>query len=191
MNWAGNPARGWGRILALGIVFGTRVCLAQSQSIPQEYQLKAAYLTKMFDFVKWPAGALPQERAEICVVGEYSFGVVLSQQAERAGFGGRKVKVRFAKKGKDLSGCNVVFVSASAPNRYEEIFSELRNRNVLTVGETEQFLGEGGMVALRYAEGRLLLEVNLGATNAAQLKIDSRLLSMATRVVNARPGGIT
>ena len=71
----------------------------------------------------------------------------------------------------------------SEVSRYSKILDLLKGTNILTVGETPGFLEAGGMVLLSYQDDNLQLDVNLSAARAAQLKLDSRLLSLAKRVI--------
>jgi hypothetical protein len=53
---------------------------------------------------------------------------------------------------------------------------------VLTVGETANFLSEGGMIRFHLEEGKVRFDINLGAADSSHLKISSRLLLLATSV---------
>jgi hypothetical protein len=54
----------------------------------------------------------------------------------------------------------------------------------LTVGESEDFIRDGGMVGLVRDADQIQIQVNLEATQAAGLRISSRLLSLAVVVRN-------
>jgi hypothetical protein len=159
-----------------------------AQSVTDEYRQKAIYLRKIPNFVEWPAerGDRSGSKAEpihICVAGNYSFGVLLVQEAERASESGQKMGVRLIRNKGEWKGCEVAFVSRSEARRYGQILEELKGSNVLTVGETDGFLEAGGIVELDFRQGQLRFEVNLSAAQVAQLKIDARLLAMAKRVI--------
>jgi YfiR/HmsC-like len=55
---------------------------------------------------------------------------------------------------------------------------------VLTVGETPDFLSAGGAMSFSFQNDALHFEVNLVAANGAHLKVSSRLLALARRVVD-------
>jgi hypothetical protein len=57
---------------------------------------------------------------------------------------------------------------------------------VLTVGETPDFLSVGGMLSFSFKNDSLQFEVNLVAVNEAHLRVSSKLLALARRVVNER-----
>jgi len=71
-------------------------------------------------------------------------------------------------------------VGASDSRKMPDILSALKDANVLTVGETDQFLEQGGMINLARRDRRIGLEVNLDATRQTQLKISSKLMALAT-----------
>jgi hypothetical protein len=64
------------------------------------------------------------------------------------------------------------------------ILQSVEGRCILTVGETRDFLGAGGMVSFLLQDEGLQFEVNLAAANQAHLRVSSRLLVLARRVLN-------
>ena len=166
---------------------------AFSQTLSQEYQLKATYLGKIPSFVEWPPDATSTRKAafQLCTVGAYPFGTKLAQEVGGVTVGGRKIELRWARKEQELDSCEMVFFSRSEATHYGKILDGLKGKSVLTVGESEGFLEAGGMVELIFANNRLQMEVNLVAARNANLKMDARLLALAKRVVKDRsaPGG--
>jgi len=164
-----------------------------SQAPSQEYKMKAMYLGKIPSFVEWPPDAASTRKTafQMCTVGDYSFGTKLAQEVGGVTVGGRKIELRWAHKEQELGSCEMVFFSRSEAKRYEKILDGLKEKSVLTVGETEGFLEAGGMVELSFENDRLQMEVNLVAVRNANLKVDARLLAMAKRVVTEHfvPGG--
>jgi hypothetical protein len=63
-----------------------------------------------------------------------------------------------------------------------ELVAKLKDAAVLTVGESDDFLENGGMINLERRDRKVALEVNLAATGNARLKISSKLLSVASGV---------
>jgi hypothetical protein len=119
------------------------------------------------------------------VRGDFSFGTSLAELARGASPHGRTVEVRWVHKDQELRNCHIVFVSRSESGRYAKLLQALEGTNVLTVGETEGFLGAGGAISLSSQRDTLQFEVNLPAANSAHLKISSRLLALARRVVTS------
>ena len=53
---------------------------------------------------------------------------------------------------------------------------------ILTVGETEGFATQGGIVNFKVEGGRVRLEINIEAAERAKLRISSKVLSLAAIV---------
>ena len=56
---------------------------------------------------------------------------------------------------------------------------KIKTRPVLTVGETDQFMEQGGVINFVKKEGKVRLEINLDAARQAKLEISSKLLNVA------------
>jgi hypothetical protein len=157
---------------------------AQS-SVPAEYRTRASFLATFPSFTEWPESAFSSAEAPfaVCVRGDYRFGTALAEFARAASPHGRRIDVRRARKDEELGSCHILFVSNSEAKRYAKILRILKGASVLTVGETADFLGAGGMLSFLFHDGSVQFEVNLVAANEAQLRISSRLLTLARRVV--------
>jgi len=178
-----------GRYLAVGMGL---LLILSSQPLPaqtpvvSEYRAKAKYLANFPNFVEWPDGALPEGNSPflVCVFGEFSFGTSLAELTRASTVHDKRIEVRWIGKAQDLSACQLVFVSHSEQKRYAQVIEAVRGRDVLTVGETPEFLDAGGIVTFSEQQGALQFDVNLAAARKAHLKISSRLLVLARRVVN-------
>ena len=56
---------------------------------------------------------------------------------------------------------------------------------VLTVGETANFLSDGGMIRFHIADDKIRFDINLSGAESSHLKISSRLLLLATLVTQS------
>jgi YfiR/HmsC-like len=156
-----------------------------------EYRSKANFLIRFLDFIEWPDTAFASAEApfSVCVRGDFSFGTALAEVARRSSPHGRRIDVRWLRTDQESRGCHVLFVSRSESRRYPEVLHAADAPGVLTIGETPDFLEAGGAMSFIVktdANQRELLqfEVNLIAATDAQLKISSKLLAVARRVVN-------
>jgi hypothetical protein len=150
-----------------------------------EYQAKASFLAAFPRFVEWPPDAFSVEKSPLllCVFGDFSFGASLAEATRGTSIRGRRLEVRWAHKEQDLRACHILFVSRSEGNRYGRIFKSIQGANVLTVGETPDFLASGGAIDFLIAEDRLQFEVNIGAASDAHLRISSNMLALARHVI--------
>jgi hypothetical protein len=146
-----------------------------------EYEVKAAYLLNFARFVDWPplADRTQDELLSICVLGDDPFEGTLERLARGEVVNGQPIVVRRVSRYEE--SCRILFVSRSE----RDLFRVLRgvNGNVLTVGEDERFLFEGGMISFAIENRRVRFDVNLKAAEQASVRISSRLLVVARKVV--------
>jgi hypothetical protein len=160
--------------------------LAAQDSRAPEYRSKANFLAAFPSFVDWPDTAFSSAQAPLflCVRGDFSFGTLLAEQARGTSPHGRRIEVRWVHNDQDLRACHIVFISRSETKRYTKLLQTLEGTCALTVGETEDFLASGGAICFSFERESLRFEVNLAAAENAHLKINSRLLTLARRVLN-------
>jgi hypothetical protein len=93
---------------------------------------------------------------------------------------GRAVAAQKLKRTPPPQSCQIVFVGKSEKD-VGKILPGL-GPGVLTVGEKEGFLHEGGMIAFVVENRRVRFDVNQTAAENAGLKLSSKLLSVARSV---------
>ncbi len=139
-QWARLPAF----LTCLAMIVGG-VCEGADESL--EYQVKSAFLLNFTKFVEWPASAFeaPDSPITICILGEDPFGGALDQMVAGEIVDNRKIAISHIKRPPVPKACQVVFF-----NRLEKESNRLlasREPGVLTVGEGESFIRDGGMIA--------------------------------------------
>ena len=147
---------------------------------PEEYQIKAAFLYNFARLVDWPTA--PAGPVVIAILGQDPFGEVLDRAVNGKTIGGRPLIVRRPSRIAELKDCRILFVAASEKKRVAPILSAVRGAAVLTVGEFEGFLEEGGGVNFAVENDRVRFDVNLRAARQAGLLISARLLNLARLV---------
>ena len=151
-----------------------------------EREVQAVFLFNFAQFVDWPQDAFssPDAPVIIGVLGHDPFGPLLEQAVKGEVIRGRTLTVERFRRVEDMRNCHVLFISASETERYEQIFTALRTKPTLTVGETANFSSRG-MIRFVTEQSRVRLEVNVDAAKAAGLTISSNLLR-AARIVGTR-----
>lgn len=154
----------------------------QAADQPSEYQVKAAFLLNFTKFVDWPEGAFADEHSPftICVLGEDPFDGTLNQIVAGEAVGGRMIAVQRIGLAPAPKTCQVVFVAKPAKET-PKILGGL-GPGVLTVGNGENFLRDGGMIAFILEARRVRFDINQKAAGNAMLAVSSRLLSVARSV---------
>jgi hypothetical protein len=170
-------------ILALFLVENAFV--AEAQSKEDEYRLKAAFLFHFVQLVDWPAEALGGDREPmtICTLGEDPFHGVLEAAMEGKLAGSRALHVRHFKQPQDLQGCHLLYVGSNERLHVPFLLAKLKDTPVLTVGDTDDFVKQGGVIGFCLEDKKVRFVINLDAAKLAGLKISSRLLLLAKSVI--------
>ena len=149
---------------------------------PLEYQVKAAFLLNFTKFVEWPATAFADEHSPlaICILGEDPFGNTLSEMVKGEGVNGHEIVIQRIRRAPAPKSCQVLFVGR-AEREAARILSEL-GPGVLTVGEGEKFLQDGGIVAFVIEDRRVRFDINQRAVGNSALKLSSKLFNVARQV---------
>jgi hypothetical protein len=169
-------------ILALGEAAG--------QTASGEYEVKAAFLFHFAQFVEWPGEAFKAADSpiEYCTLGEDPFGGALDASLKGKLVGARPMRVRHLKQVREIQDCHVLFIGAEEKKAISAALASVEGSATLTVGESEHFAQDGGMIGFCLEENKIRFEVNLTAAEHAKLKISARLLALAKSVIG-RPKG--
>lgn len=146
-----------------------------------EYQVKALFLFNFLKYVEWPKEAFEEEDQPITigVLGEVPFTDDLKRAVEGKQIRDRFVVVRKLRPGTPPSSCHLLFVSSSERVNAQRVLQEVGGLPILTVGEDEEFLENGGIINFSLKHGRVRLAIDLRASQEAGLHISSRLLKVA------------
>jgi hypothetical protein len=146
-----------------------------------EYQVKAGFVSGFASFVEWPHSVFsgPIDPLAICVLGASPFGPSLDSMASGRIVEGRALIVRQIPDVRHAGGCHILFISSSEHLRLRAILQWLQDLSVFSVGDTSDFIAEGGIVSLRVENGRVRIDINAEAAQARHLRVSSRLLQLA------------
>ncbi|MGB7764954.1 MAG: YfiR family protein, partial [Candidatus Acidiferrales bacterium] len=169
------------------LLFGVaRLAVAQSKA--DEYRLKAAFLFHFAQLVDWPPGAFASDSdpVTLCTVGEDPFHGDLDAAVEGKSIGARPLRVRHFKQPQDIRGCQLLFVGNRDSANVSALFAALKDSPVLTVGEADDFVKQGGMIGFFIENDKIRFDINLQSAEHAKLRISSRLLLLARKVTGSQ-----
>lgn len=172
------------RRLVLGGILVSIAALA-AQEVSLEYRVKAAYLYNFTRFVEWPAAALGGlDTFTICVAETNPFGPVLAETLAGEATAGRRLVARVVTD--PAPSCQILFVPESV--RAAPHLQRVRGAPVLTVGESPDFIDQGGIVRFVRDGGKIRFEISQEAAARHQLTISSRVLKLAILRVGTGEG---
>ena len=155
--------------------------------VPMDHRVKAAFLCKFIKYMDWPSSRIVRNRGEfiIGVFGESPItGNLVSIMPKVVD--GWKLKIIKIKDIKQATDTHMLFLSLSEKERFPEIIHVVKDSSVLTVSDNDlsdsnNFLAMGGIVNLYLWAQMVRFEINLEAAEAADIKISSKLLTLAKK----------
>jgi hypothetical protein len=180
-----------GALAALALLLGAARADDASKAVP-EYDVKAAFLYRFTQYVEWPASAFesPSAPLVIGVLGEDPFGPSLDRTIEGRTSQGRGVVARRLRSADEATACHALFVARSAgEDGIGAARAALEGKPVLIVSDIDGSARKGASIGFVIVRERIRFEVNVAVARKAGLKISSRLLDLATKVIASDEGG--
>ncbi|HEU5046893.1 MAG TPA: YfiR family protein [Rickettsiales bacterium] len=154
-----------------------------SDSISQNYPVKAALIYNFSKFVTWPSAA---PDPTLCVSGDAAFEHYME--------GTRHPNITLVSPANDdaISGCSILYISDSDEARTSALLNHTRHHPVLTVSPEPGFADHGGIIELAtmqntiglFSRQQSRLRINISNAQESGLVIDARLLQIAEVIKN-------
>ena len=146
--------------------------------------MKAELLANFAAFVNWPAGTFPATNSPVIigVMGKDPFDQFLEKAVAARARHGRPIKLRRISSESEARECHILFVASSEKRRIRDLWPRLKGVPVLTVGESEEFLEQGGIINFLLKGQLVRFEISVKSAQAAGLRLDAKLLSVADSV---------
>lgn len=146
----------------------------------EEYEIKAAFLYQFSKFVEWPE-LTSQESFTICIFGSNPFSKFI-EDLETSEMKSKKVRVHLVTGTDPMDSCQILFIPRNE-HKAAGIVQKIIPKRILTVGETENFLAAGGIINFIKQGNKIRFEINQKQAEASGIKISSKLLSVAIKVI--------
>lgn len=161
---------------------------ARADGAPLESSVKAAYLYKFLAYVEWPAPAFqtPQSPIVIGVAGAEAVLTELVQILNGRHIHGRPAVARRVAEGSPTDGLHVLYVGHAPQPPPPAWLGPVGRQPVLLVTDAPWGMNAGSMINFVSVQGRVRFEASIAAADRVGIKLSSRLLSVAERVVAAR-----
>jgi hypothetical protein len=152
---------------------------ARADELP-EYRLKAAFVYNFMLFTEWPAAT--GNTLNLCIHGKDPFGPEIDGlQGKLAG--ARSIAVHRKAAGESLKDCQAVFITPSTMGSLPSILESLKGQPALTLADSPGAMQRGVALNMGVAQGKVTFEANLQAARGAGLGLSSKLLRLATEVL--------
>jgi hypothetical protein len=172
-------------LIILGVSLFVSVTGGQSTD---DNQFTAGFLYNIAKFVEWPQEAFksPDDPIICGMLGDGPYERKLEQLTNPRFVGKRRFVFKHAVNAAQLSNCHILYVKLLEMKRWAALASEIKGRSILTVGDAEQFISEGGIIRFSLDSGKVRIQINAEAAKREKLRINSKLLSLA-RIMEEKP----
>lgn len=150
--------------------------LAMSAPKVEEGRIKAVVAYKITHFVVWPD---KPSILKLCTLGSSELSEILGGVVKQAGKE-NKILVNTLKLGSDYTNhCDALYIRDLDESDVRVVLRNLKEWPVLTIGDSEEFARDGGMVGLYTEDDKVRFTVNIKAVKQAGLLVKSQLLNLA------------
>ena len=171
------------RTLAAGAALIGSACAA---ALPEatEYDVKAAFIYNFARFTEWPSTAFenPTDPIRICIVGDDPFGNTLDEIVRGKTLAQHSLVVARVGTPAGARDCHIAFVSRADNERLGSVLTAVRDRPVMTIGDTEDSAQRGAVLGFLIQNGRVRFAINTEAAKRAGLVLSSQLIKLAILV---------
>lgn len=166
---------------AVGTGPGTSANLGVKQPSPTRAErIKAAFVYNFTKFTDWPDDAFTSSNAplKLCTFGAEGLHSALHRvQGKRVK--SRILTTRHPASAGELDDCHLIFFGAAEWPELEKMLKDLTHRPILTIGDVPGFIRFGGIINLKTVNGKIRIEINVAAAEAAGLRFSSKLLRLS------------
>lgn len=170
------------RLPALVALVSLAVSAGVLAQATRDNDIKAAYLYNFTKFVEWPASASPAEDFNLCVVGDPDLARALDTIIAGESVNGRRLRRISPSTSDQVRACQILYVGLRQPGLGARLLRVVRDRPVLTVGNSDRFAADGGAIRFVRENDKVRFDVSKDALNRAGLRPSSKLLRVARRV---------
>ena len=152
----------------------------RAQRSMDEYEVKAAFLYNFVKFVQWPPSEQRSGAVRIGVLGRVPrlTGALQTMARGRTG-NGRLIVVKEIRPSDDPREFHIVFIADSETVHAAPLLERAQGAAVLTVGESADFLRQGGIARFFVESNRVRFQIDPAGAQQEGLKVSSQLLSLA------------
>jgi hypothetical protein len=149
-----------------------------------ERSVKAAFLYKFLAYTEYPANAFSDPNAPVVigVAGSEEMAAELARVVNGRTVFGRAVAVRVLREGDPLTGLHLLFLAGGDGARTARLARAAQQQPVLVVTESDNGPIPGGIINFRVVEDRVRFDVWMEAAERNNIKLSSRLLTVAHQV---------
>lgn len=140
--------------------------------VPADVALRAALIYRFTTLTEFPTASFTNEDSAVRIVvfGQDTVAGPLEKASEGKKVWGRPIVVTRTTSIDETTNAHVLVIGASQAATVEALLKSLREKPVLTIGGSDSFCAQGGMLNISRREQRLVFDVNADAVKRAGQK---------------------
>lgn len=174
------------RTISIGLISCLLVLpgIGASQDRKHPNEVEAAFLRNFAHYVGWPPQVFADEQSPwvIGILGDDPFGDILEATFNNRVEKGRAFTVVRADSLEELPDCHILFIAYKSAAQRRWALDHMKNKPVLTVGDTPDFLQEGGVIQFKVDES-VHMRINLDQARAVALTIQTKMLEVSSDIL--------
>jgi hypothetical protein len=172
-------------LASAGLLPATPAAAAGTSLVATEEKVEAAYLHKFLNYADWPPAAFPHADTPyvIGVAGDDPVADELAHIAAGRSVNNRGVIVKRLLPGDALTDLHMLFIGPAERARQAQWLRQAKGRPILTVTASDGALEQGAIINFRVVDDRVRFEVSVDAADQSDIRLSSRLFTVATNVV--------
>jgi hypothetical protein len=176
-------------VLACAALLAGAPALAQPGDAALERSVKAAFLYKFLGYTEYPASAFSDPAAPVVigVVGSEEMAAELARIVAGRSVNNRPIVVKQWRDGETGGAVHLLFVAGADCARAARALRQAAPGPTLLVTECGSGLQAGSIINFKIVEERVRFDVSLDAADKNNIKLSSRLLTVANHVSKGAP----
>ena len=157
-----------------------------AEDVISEYMLKSVLIYKICKFTEWPKKARPNDHLVISIMGKNPDGQKITIPSDKK-IHDKNVVIREISNIGEIYQTNVLFICQTEAGRIDSLLNYVKNRDILTIGDSKGFAEKGIMINFYIDQETVLFEINPTAIKQSAIKLHSQLFEIG-KIVNTKEG---
>jgi YfiR/HmsC-like len=155
-----------------------------ADEVSREYRIKAAFIYNFTKFVLWPQqdSYSDSESFKVCILGDDRLTAAASSIQGKS-VHGKVLQIKSITNAGENGPCEIMFLAISNTEQLQQVLDSIKGASILSVGDNSDFVDNGGIIGLFVENNKVKFNINQLAAGDNGLKINSRLLELANRVI--------
>ncbi len=152
---------------------------------PTEYQVKAAFVFNFIRFIEFGEGKIINNEILLCTYKSNPLNQGLNHLNGKS-IGNNKIIYKEIDKNSSIDQCSILIIDKKDEEELNNILKISEQNGILTISDIERYGEMGVIINMFLDDDKIKFEINISSAKASGLKISSRLLSLAKKIIDKK-----